>query len=47
MGACSGEFSGWIAATGETDSDLGGEGRQAAGWPNLGLLGASKDLWSL
>jgi hypothetical protein len=33
--ACSGEFSGWIVATGETDRDLWG----ARGWPQMAHLG--------
>lgn len=37
---CSGEFSGWIVATGSMAG-----GRRAAGWSNLGHPGASKDLW--
>lgn len=44
---CSGELSGWMMATGETDRDLWGKGSQAAGWPNLGQLRALKDLLSL
>lgn len=39
MGTCSGEFSGWIVTTGEIDSDLWGEGRQAPDGPILGILG--------
>lgn len=37
----------WLDCGDRRNSDLGGEGRQAARWPNLGLLGASQDLWSL
>lgn len=37
----------WLDCGDRRNSDLGREGRQAAGWPNLGLLGASDDLWSL
>lgn len=44
---CSGEFSGCILATGEADRHLWREGRQAAAGPNLGHLGACKDLWGL
>lgn len=44
-GTCSGESSGWTAVTGERDGDLWGQGRQAAGWPKLGPLGAFEGLW--